>query len=258
MTQPVTVLLTNDDGINAPGIRALERAFKENYPEAELWTVAPNKGRSTSSHAMNLARPVFVYDKGKRRIAVDGFPADCVYLALYGLMDHPPDVVVSGINAGANLGKDVIYSGTVACAREGAIRGIHGVAASLVNGEEYEPAAKNVAEIAMAVAAQPKKPVILLNLNYPGPDFDGPRLARLGVRKYPHIVSKRAAPLTKASYYWLGGPPIQDEHIPGTDSWLIHRGVASATPLLLDQTDNEGMADGQTLLPFIDPAKETE
>jgi 5'-nucleotidase len=256
MTKPLTVLLTNDDGINAPGIVALERQFKESYPEVVVWTVAPNKGRSTSSHAMNLARPVFVYDKGKKRVAVDGFPADCVYLALYGLMEHPPDVVVSGINAGANMGKDVIYSGTVACAREAAIRKIHGVAASLVHGEDYSDAAKNVCKIALEVAARPKKPVILLNLNYPGGRFEGPRLARLGIRKYPHIVSKREAPLTNASYYWLGGPPVQDEHMPGTDSWLIHRGVASATPLLLDQTDDEGIATAETVLPFIEPPEE--
>jgi 5'-nucleotidase len=256
MTQPLTVLLTNDDGINAPGIVALERVFKESYPEVVVWTVAPSKERSTSSHAMNLARPIFVYDKGKKRVAVDGFPADCVYLALYGLMEHPPNVVVSGINAGANMGKDVIYSGTVACAREAAIRKIHGVAASLVHGEDYSDAAKNVCRIALEVAARPKKPVILLNLNYPGGRFEGPRLARLGIRKYPHIVSKREAPLTNASYYWLGGPPVQDEHMPGTDSWLIHRGVASATPLLLDQTDDEGIATAETVLPFIEPPEE--
>ncbi len=255
MGRLLKVLLTNDDGIDAPGIMALERAFAE-YPEVEVWTVAPDRGRSTSSHAMSLSRPIFTYDRGPRRVAIDGLPADCVYLALFGLLDFRPDVVVSGINRGANMGCDVIYSGTVACAREAAERGIHGVAASLVRGDEYGPAAKSVCKIAIELAKYPVSPVLLVNLNYPSGAFDGPRFAGLGIRKYPLTVSKRTVPLDNRTYYWLGGPPIEDQEVPHTDGWLVGQGIASATLLKRDQTDYEMMNEAATLLPFIEPPKE--
>ncbi|MCP4605450.1 MAG: 5'/3'-nucleotidase SurE [Proteobacteria bacterium] len=255
MDKRLKVLLTNDDGIDAPGIMALERAF-EAHAEVEVWTVAPNRERSTSSHAMSLSRPIFTYDRGPRRVAVDGLPADCVYLALFGLLDFRPDIIVSGINRGANLGCDVIYSGTVGCAREAAQRGIHGVAASLVKGSDYDPAAKSVCSIAIELARRPVSPVLLLNLNYPGGEFDGPRFARLGIRNYPLTVSKRTVPLDNRPYYWLGGPAIEDQRVPGTDGWLIGRGTASATLLSLDQTDNEKMAEAAALTPFIKPLEE--
>ncbi len=257
MAEKLRVLLTNDDGIDALGIAALEAAFAQ-YPAVELWTVAPDRERSTSSHSMSLARPVFTYDRGPRRFAIDGLPVDCVYLAFYGLMDELPHVVVSGINRGANMGCDVIYSGTVGCAREAVQRGVHGVAASLVRGDDYDGAARNVCEVALELARQPAAPALLLNLNYPGGDFDGPRFARLGVRNYPLTVQRRKTPLDNRTYYWLGGPPIKDEEVPGTDGWLISRGVASATLLKLDQTDTDKMAEAATLLPFVEPAKETK
>jgi 5'-nucleotidase len=257
MDRPATVLLTNDDGIDAPGIIALEQAFSE-YKNVDVWTVAPNRERSTSSHAMHLAQPIFVADKGSNRFSVDGFPADCVYLALYGLMDRQPDVIVSGINAGANLGNDVIYSGTVACAREAVVRGIHGVSVSLVDGDNYKMAAKNACKIALDVARLPQKPARLINLNYPRGSFEGPRLARLGIRKYPHVVSKRIIPISGKPYYWLGGPPVKNGLEPGTDTWLISRGIASCTPLLIDQTDCPQIKEINTLLTSIESSQETE
>ncbi len=255
MGQPLTVLLTNDDGIDAPGLLALEKAFQK-LKDVELWVVAPHQGRSTTSHGMSLARPVFTYQHGQRRIAVDGLPVDCVYLAFYGLLKALPDVVVSGINNGANLGSDVIYSGTVAGAREAAVRGVHGVAASLVEGDDFDKVASNVCKIAIELAGRPRQPTLILNLNYPAGEFDGPRFSRLGIRKYPHIVSKREAPLDNQSYYWLGGPPVEDKEVNGTDGWLIGRGIASATWLLLDQTDIEKTAQATSLLPCIEPALE--
>jgi 5'-nucleotidase len=250
MTDMLTVLLTNDDGIDAPGIRALEREFASRS-DVELWTVAPKLGCSTSSHGMSLSRPVFTEERGPRRFAVDGLPADCVYLALYGLLERRPDVVVSGINRGANLGCDVIYSGTVACAREAALRGVHGVAASLVHGDDYDPAAKSVCEIALKTARLSSVEPLLVNLNYPGGEFFGPCFAKLGARKYPLIVSRRIVPLDNRPYYWLGGPEIEDEEIPGTDGWLIGRQTASATLLRLDQTDDDAMTEAGAMLPFI-------
>jgi 5'-nucleotidase len=247
--------LTNDDGIEAGGIVALERAFAE-HAEVEVWVVAPDRGRSTSSHAMSLSRPIFVEERGPRRIAIDGLPADCVYLAFYGLMEELPDVVVSGINRGANLGCDVIYSGTVACAREAVQRGVHGVAASLVEGDDYDGPARSVAEIALAVARRDPDSPILLNLNYPGGPFSGPRLSRLGSRRYPLCVEERRTPLDDRPYFWLGGPPIEDAQVPGTDGWLIGRGIASATLLGLDQTDHEGIARAARSYDFVEPPEE--
>ena len=247
MKNSVTVLLTNDDGIDAPGIQALESAFLE-LEEVELWTVAPNQERSTTSHAMTLSRPVFAEQLGPRRYAVDGVPADCVYLALFGLMEHRPQVVVSGINNGANLGCDVIYSGTVAGAREGVIRGIHGVAASLVRGDAFEPVARSVAAIALEIAGKPVSEPLLLNLNYPGGEWSDVRFGPLGGRQYPHVVEERRAPLTKDNYYWLGGPPVKDKEIQNTDGWLIGQGYASATFLSTDQTDVEKMSVAKTLV----------
>ncbi len=254
-TGKLKVLLTNDDGIHAPGISAMERALCE-LPDLEVWVVAPDRGCSASSHGMTLARPIFTEELGPRRIAVDGKPADCVYLAMFGLMGDRPDVVVSGINHGANLGCDVIYSGTVAGAREGAARGVHGVAVSLVEGNDFDSVAMSAAEIARGIARCPKSPVLLLNLNYPGGQFEGPRMAPLGVRKYPEMVEPRVAQLTNKTYYWLGGPPVEDTQTPGTDGWLIGSGIASATLLRLDQTDERTMTGAQTLVPFVDGSKE--
>lgn len=235
MTSPLRVLLTNDDGIEAPGLAELEAAFAA-LAGVELWVAAPRTERSTCSHGMTLGRPVFVREMGTRRYAVDGLPADCVYLAMFGLMPGRPHVVVSGVNRGANLGSDVIYSGTVAGAREATLRGVHGIAASLVGGESFASAAASVAALATRVHKIPAAPAILLNLNYPGAVFDGPFLARLGERSYPEVAEGGIAPLTGERYYWLGGPPVADRLLHGTDGWLIARGMASATFLTLDQT----------------------
>lgn len=252
MPEAIRVLLTNDDGISAPGIAALERAFAS-LNNVELWVVAPDRGRSTTSHGMSLERPVFAAERGSHRIAVSGLPADCVFLALFGILKEMPHVVVSGINRGANLGCDVIYSGTVAAAREAVQRGVHGIAASLVSGDDYDRAARSVRDIAVELALVPNQPPRLLNLNYPAGQFKAPQFARLGVRNYPLRVTERAVPLNNKKYYWLGGPVIHDEPIRGTDSWLISQGIASATLLRLDQTDEKNMSCADELLPFMAP-----
>jgi 5'-nucleotidase len=191
---------------------------------------------------MTLTVPVRAVELGERRFAVGGLPADCVYLALFGLMPRRPDVVISGVNRGPNLGTDVVYSGTVAGAREAVIRRVHGVSASLVSGDDYAAAADSVAGIALALAATGGPPR-LLNLNYPGPAFGGPELAPLGARTYPEEVHERLDPTTGEIRYAIGGPPVQDRCVPGTDGWLISRGVASATFLGVDQTDPEAQKD---------------
>ena len=204
---------------------------------------------------MTLATPVSAVRLGDRRFAVGGLPGDCVYLALFGLMPRRPDVVISGVNRGPNLGTDVVYSGTVAGAREATIRGVHGVAVSLVDGEEYTAAANSAVAIALALAAT-GGPARLLNLNYPGPVFAGPELAPLGQRAYPEEASAVTDPLTGETRYTLGGPPVRDRCVPGTDGWLIARGVASATFLGIDQTDTGAMAAASSglLAPSVFPA----
>ena len=203
---------------------------------------APDAPRSACGHGMTLTVPVRAVRLGERRFAVGGLPADCVYLALYGLMPRRPDVVISGVNRGPNLGTDVVYSGTVAGAREAVIRRVHGVSVSLVSGDDYASAARSAAGIALALAATAGPPR-LLNLNYPGPAFTGPKLAPLGARTYPEEVHERLDPATGETRYTIGGPPVQDRCVPGTDGWLISRGVASATFLGIDQTDREAQED---------------
>ncbi|MCU0663748.1 MAG: 5'/3'-nucleotidase SurE [Myxococcota bacterium] len=242
MNERPIVLLTNDDGIGAAGLLALERAFA-GQDGVETWTVAPARGQSTTSHGMTLYRPVFVEEMCERRFAVEALPSDCVYLALFGLLPRMPAVVLSGINRGANLGQDVIYSGTVAAAREAVVRGVHGIAASLVHGSSYEAAARSARDVTLAVLACSSPSPLLLNLNYPEGEFQGPQLAPLGQRRYPWVVDRRVSPGGSA-YYWLGGPAVLDEEVPGSDGWLVGRGIASATPLQLDQTLHSSCAPG--------------
>jgi len=249
------VLVTNDDGIAAPGLVALERALAAE-PGVEVWTVAPAVEMSTCSHGMTINRPLFARRIGERRFAVEGTPADCVYFGLFGCLPARPHVVVSGVNAGPNLGCDVIYSGTVAGAREAFVRGVNGVAVSLVEGGAFDAAAGNAAEVALAVARLEGGEPVLLNLNYPAGAFSGPRLAPLGSRDYPEAVVAREVPGRGGSYYWLGGPLVSDKQVPGTDGWLISRGVASATLLTIDQTDHAAMRGAAERLGFLAPAEE--
>jgi 5'-nucleotidase len=241
MSEPLRILLTNDDGVDAEGIWSLWEAFS-GVDDVEVYMVAPDRERSTCSHGMSLARPVFVKQLGERRFSVDGLPVDCVYVAAYGLLPRIPHIVVSGINHGANLGSDVIFSGTVAAARQAALQGLHGIASSLVAGDDFQEAARVTAEIVLAMAEMPAAPPLVLNLNFPGSRFKGPRFAPLGRRHYPRVTSERQAPLTGQHYFWLGGPAVEDGDVSGTDGWLIRKGIASATLLSFNQTDEAQMA----------------
>jgi 5'-nucleotidase len=237
--EPITILITNDDGIETPGLLALEAALAA--AGAEPWVAAPAAERSTCSHGMTLGRPLSIARAGPRRFAVDGTPADCVYWALFCGLIPRPVAVVSGINRGANLGSDVIYSGTVAGAREAAIRGVHGVSSSLVDGDDFAAAAAAVAELALRVARGPAAPARLLNLNFPGGSFAAVRPGHLGRRIYPEVVETRPSPRGGEPSHFLGGPPVEDGLEPGSDGWLVAHGFASATALTLDQTDHETM-----------------
>lgn len=226
------ILVSNDDGFEAPGLRALVAALEA---MGEVWVVAPDGERSTSSHSFTLSKPVAVRQTDERTYAVDGWPADCVYLGLFELLPRRPEVVISGINVGANMGTDVLYSGTVAAAREAFTRGVPAIASSLVEGDDYELAAKFTAAVANDVIALGGEPSLFLNINVPGPSAREVRVTTLGRRIYPEhaVVSGRRGERT---LYKLGVGSVQDALLPGSDGEALAGGAISVTPLQIDTT----------------------
>ncbi len=237
MAERPLILITNDDGIEAPGLRALERPLAA---LGEVWVVAPSRERSTSSHSMSLMAPVRIVPAGRRRFSVSGTPADSVFVALFGLLPRPPAIVVSGINRGPNLGTDVIYSGTVAAAREAAMRGVPAIAVSLTEGSGWALAARTAARVGAAFLDHGQPPRtsdgrgLLANVNVP-PGGRRIRLTRLGARRYPEKVEMRRIG-RRETYAWFGLGPIHGERSSGTDTGAVARGDVSVTLLAIDQT----------------------
>jgi 5'-nucleotidase len=235
------ILLTNDDGVDAPGLRALEAALGH---LGEVWTVAPAHERSTSSHSVTLGSPLFVLRAARRRFAVSGTPVDALFVGLGCLLPRRPALVVSGINVGPNLGTDTIYSGTVAAAREAALRGIPAVAVSLVRGSDWTAAARPAAEVVRLVLRAGRAAIsadgrgALLNLNVPAHPRGGIRLTRLGRRTYPEEVELRRSP-RGGMYAWIGGYPVGSDRTPGTDTRAVSDGFVSATLLTMDLTQRD-------------------
>jgi 5'-nucleotidase len=228
MERPL-IVISNDDGIEAPGLQAL---VTELDPLGEVWAVAPDGERSTSSHSLTLWSDVPVRKVGPRAYAVNGWPADCVYIAMFGLLDRRPSLVVSGINRGPNLGTDVIYSGTVGAAREAFTRGVPAMAVSLVTGSDYAEAACFARELAHEMIARPE-PSVLLNVNVPGIAPRGVRVTPLGRRKYPEYA-KATRTEGDVTYYRLGaGGGLRDALVPGSDGEAVEKGYVSVTPLAL-------------------------
>ncbi len=230
------VLLSNDDGVHAPGLKALAAAFADD----EVWVVAPDREQSASSHAISLHRPLRLYEMGPRWYAVDGTPTDAVYMGLnHVLRTARPDVVVSGINHGPNLGNDVLYSGTVAAAMEGALLGVHALAISLASAppHAFDDAARFAAALARRIVETPQPAPLLLNVNVPPGPIRGWRLARLGKRTYGNEVVEKVDPRGR-KYYWIGGEGgPTNEDIPGSDcNCVLKDRLVSVTPLHLDST----------------------
>ncbi len=229
------VLLSNDDGVHAPGLAALVAAF----PDDEVWVVAPDREQSASSHSISLHRPLRVTEVGERRFAVDGTPTDAVYMGMnLVLKGRRPDVVVSGVNHGPNLANDVLYSGTVAAAMEGALLGCHAIAVSLAcpPPHDFEHAARFAAALArFVVRAAPPAPV-LLNVNVPRGPVKGYRFVRLGKRTYGNEVVENTDPRGR-KYYWIGGEGAVNEDVPHSDCNCVFQDeLVSVTPLHLDWT----------------------
>ncbi len=230
------VLLSNDDGVHAAGIRTLAAAFEGD----EVWVVAPDREQSASSHAISLHRPLRMQEVSPRWFAVDGTPSDAVDMGLnLVLRNARPDVVVAGVNHGPNLANDVHYSGTVAAAMEAALLGVHAVAVSLAerNVTDFDHAARFAVALARRVVANPPPAPILLNVNVPPGPVRGYRFVRLGQRNYGNEVVEKTDPRGR-KYYWIGGEGGPTNHdIPGSDcNAATQEQLVAITPLHLDST----------------------
>ena len=239
----VIILVSNDDGIRATGLEALEGALA---PLGELWVIAPDRDQSAASHSLTLHRPLRIEELGRRRYAVDGTPTDCVNLAVNSILPTRPDLVVSGINHGGNLGDDITYSGTVSAAMEGTLLSVPSIAVSLMsgNGADFEVAAGFAGRLAQAVLAQGLPPDTLLNVNIPPlPDaaVRGYTITRQGKRRYADTIIENVDPRGK-KYYWIGGDGMGFVPAEGTDFTAVEGGYVSVTPLHLDLTNHASIA----------------
>lgn len=233
------ILISNDDGIDAPGLAALESALGD---LGTTWVVAPDRERSAQSHTLTMHKPLFATPRGERRFAVSGTPADCVYMATYGLLPQRPDLVVSGINRGANIGHDVHYSGTVAAAREGCLQGIPALSVSLAfigEPKHFETAAELAKQVVQRMQQDGLRDDCHLNLNVPDlplQSIRGIRPAPLGRRTYGHLVETRTDPRGR-TYFWIGGPPLRFTDEGEEDGPTVQSGYAALTPLSTLPTD---------------------
>ena len=232
------VLITNDDGIDALGLRVLEDTLRT-MGDYRITVVAPSEQQSASSHALTLTVPLRVIEREPGRYAVTGTPTDTVLIAVQNILeDDPPDFVLSGINHGANMGEDVLYSGTVAAAMEGAILGIPSIALSLAawHPSDFSGAAAFVTERLPEFMAFPLDRGSLLNVNIPdGPPekLKGTRVVRLGSRVYHDVITQQVDPRGRP-YLWIGGNGPTWLEDPGTDYATVQAGYVAVTPLTID------------------------
>ncbi len=238
------ILISNDDGINAPGINALREALED---MGEVYVVAPDRPKSATGLGITIHKPLRAdevsFEGGKSKgFAVNGTPSDCVKLAIQALLPKLPDIVVSGINLGPNLGTDVLYSGTVSAALEGVINGVPSVAVSLATWDcpEFGYAADFMRKMVKVVYEKGLPDETLLNVNFPLTDCGAKAkkvsITRLGKRRYENSFEKRHDPRGK-SYYWMGGEVLDINAEPGTDIAAVKSGEISVTPLLFDVTN---------------------
>jgi len=239
----VKILVSNDDGYFAPGIALLAEALRQ---LGEVTVVAPERDRSGASNSLTLDRPLTVRRAPNGYFSVNGTPTDCVHLAVTGLLDFVPDLVVSGVNLGANMGDDTIYSGTVAAAAEGYLLGIPSVAISLTSkaGEHFETAIGVALRIVERLRRQPYGEPVLLNVNVPDiapARLGGMEVTRLGKRHKAEPVVKLQTPRGETAY-WIGPAGAAADAGPGTDFHAVDSGRVSITPLLMDLTHGNQLA----------------
>jgi 5'/3'-nucleotidase len=241
--EAVIILVSNDDGIRAAGIRALAAALES---VGEVWIVAPDREQSAASHSLSLHRPLRVEQLGPRRFAIDGTPTDCVNLAINGIMPVRPSLVVSGINHGANMGDDITYSGTVSAAMEGTLLNVPSIAVSLAWRDEldFTTAAQFAQRLAKSVLQYGLPRDTLLNVNVPSlpaSELRGYLVTRQGKRKYGDAIVEKVDPRGK-KYYWIGGEDLGFVAAEGTDFTAVEGGYISVTPLHMDLTNYASIA----------------
>lgn len=237
------ILVSNDDGVYAPGLEVLCNSLRE---FAHIDVVAPDRNRSGASNSLTLANPLRVKRLENGFISVEGTPTDCVHLALTGLLDTVPDIVVAGINAGANLGDDVLYSGTVAAATEGRFLGLPAIAISLVGTEfkHFPTAAMITKQLVNQIHEVSLPSQTILNVNVPDipiPELKGVEVTRLGTRHCAEPTVKETDPRGQ-TIYWVGPPGAQQDAGPGSDFFAINSNKISVTPLKVDLTNYEALA----------------
>ncbi|MEM7553312.1 MAG: 5'/3'-nucleotidase SurE [Cyanobacteria bacterium P01_A01_bin.84] len=254
------LLISNDDGVYAAGIRALaDTLAKEGHT---VFVVCPDRERSATGHGLTLHQPIraeiveSIFHPNVKAWACDGTPADCVKLAIWALLDSPPDLVLSGINQGANLGTEILYSGTVSAAMEGLIEGIPSLAFSLTSytSQDFQPGANFAKSLVAQISENPLPDLMLLNINIPAlpsEEIAGVAIARQGVRRYVDVFDKRIDPRGK-NYYWLTGEVLEDvepltshnchENIP-LDVHAIRDRYISITPLQYNLTYTGGLTE---------------
>jgi 5'-nucleotidase len=238
----VRILLSNDDGYQARGLRVLAEHLAD---IAELTIVAPDRNRSGASNSLTLDAPLRVEQVDSNVYYVNGTPTDCVHVALTGLLDREPDMVIAGVNHGANLGDDVLYSGTVAAAMEGRFLGLPALAVSLVLGEghHFRTAASVARKLVEQMIADPLPRDTILNINVPdvpASNLAGARATRLGFRHKSEPVVKARDPKNQP-IYWIGAAGSQADAGPGTDFHAIAAGEVSVTPIKVDLTSHNGI-----------------
>ena len=238
------ILLTNDDGIASPALAQLKRVLS---PFGRVITIAPDRNQSASSQSLTLHRPLRISELADDTYSVDGTPTDCVLVAFHGELGEPPDLVVSGINHGPNMGEDVFYSGTVAAAIEGTLQGATAIAASLATRRpaDFEEPARFVARLAKTVLERGLPRRRMLNVNLPHRPWDeirGVRVTRLGSRVYRDTLVRKTDPRGR-DYYWIGGEDPVWEPRPGTDFHEVSDGWISITPMVLDFTEERALGE---------------
>lgn len=234
--------MTNDDGVDCDGILALAEAVS---PLGEVWVVAPDRNQSATSHALTLATPLRLKQHSERVFACTGTPTDCVFMGVLHLLPREPDLVVSGINHGPNLGDDVSYSGTVSAALEAAIMGIPGIAFSHVGsgGRDFRDGERFARALAGRVLREGLPRKTYLNVNFPHVahgEAKAVEVTTLGHRYYEDSIVEAHDPRGKP-YYWIGGSGYEFTDIPGSDCTAVHEGRISITALQSDPTHQEGL-----------------
>jgi len=238
----VLILVTNDDGVRSPGIRELAISLGE---LGRVVVVAPDRNRSAVGHALTLERPLRAEQIKPDVYAIDGTPTDCINLGIYALLKERPQLVVSGINRGSNVGDDITYSGTVCAAMEACLMGLPAFAISL-DCQTFVPDELNLAagfarRLARKILQQGLPADTFLNVNVPSGGCRGVRLTRQGKRKYGDAVTVNRDPRGR-DYYWIGGGDVGFESIPGSDCNALHEQMISVTPLHANLTNDSSFA----------------